>query len=112
MPALVSEEDVEGEISMLALSRESSFAQVIKEEDESYSLNDVIMKPMTSLSDIQTAQYMMKARGINENCYKAFYPLRKLKGSLQRTQFKNLTKSMCLLHLKPIEGALKLYTAE
>lgn len=60
-------------------------------------LNDVINRPMKSLSDIQEAQVMMKARGINQMSYRAFHPLRKIKGHLLRTGFTKLTKSISLL---------------
>ena len=55
---------------------------------------------------------MLKARGISQNIYAAFYPLHKLKGRLKKMGPARLRKRNILMHLNPIEGNLIVYNSE
>ena len=75
-------------------------------------LCSILKKPMTSLLHIQELHEMFKARGLSETSYKAFHPLRKLRGHLQWVGMMKITKSTSLIHLNPTEGALIVYKSD
>lgn len=49
---------------------------------------------------------MLLQRGINEKYYKAFHPMIRLKGLMQKMHGTKLTKYSRYLYLNPIEGVL------
>ena len=88
--------------------RETSTVSIKRRK--TYSLFfDVIKDPCTSIEDIKKAQAMLKTRGINEMHYKAFHPLVRLRGSMQKMHRSKLTKYMRYIYLNPIEGVLISY---
>ena len=74
-----------------------------------FTLLDLIKKPIKSIEDIRRSFEILKARGMDETYYKAFYPLTRLKGLVHKMHGTKLTKYTRYIYLNPIEGVLITY---
>lgn len=75
-----------------------------------YSLDEILNQNLKNMWDIKRIKEMLESRGrSNENPYKPFYPLVRIKGHLQKMHRTKLTKYPRFIYLNPIEGVLISY---